>query len=81
MEDRTNNPPVGHTHHRMLPVWFFIGVLLLAYGIIILFVSVLRFSEPSPVVLSRLHAGIWGGILLIAIGGFYTVKFRPGRNR
>jgi hypothetical protein len=75
-----NKHPVGHQHHKMLPVWFFIGVLLLIYGVIILGVSIQRFSEPSTVVLSRLHAGLWGGILLIVLGSFYTLKFWPRRK-
>jgi hypothetical protein len=32
------------------------------------------------VVLFELHAGIWWGVLLLAIGAVYTVRFRPGRN-
>jgi cytochrome c biogenesis protein CcdA len=67
--------------HHMLPVWFFVGVLLTAYGIIILLTSILQFSHPSGVAFARYHAGIWGGILLLLIGGFYAIKFRPRRNR
>jgi hypothetical protein len=64
----------------MLPVWFFIGLLLLAYGVIILFTAAREWSHPPAVVLSRLHPGVWGGIILILIGGFYALRFRP-RNR
>ena len=76
-----NKHPVGHQHHKMLPVWFFVGVLLLVYGLIIFCVSIEDYSQPSSVVLSGLHAGVWGGILLVALGGFYTIKFWPRRNR
>jgi len=34
-------------------------------------------SHASSAVLSQYHPGIWGGILLLVIGGFYTLKFRP----
>lgn len=64
---------------HMLPVWFFIGVLLFAYGIIILITSLREWSHPPAVVLSNLHPGVWAGIVLLAIGGFYTVRFRPRR--
>lgn len=67
--------------HHMLPVWFFIGVLLTVYGIIILATSILHFSRPAAVEFARYHAGIWGGILLILIGGFYTFRFWPRGNR
>lgn len=64
----------------MLPVWFFIGVLLFVYGVIILATSLLDWGSPSAVVLSNLHPGVWGGIILLVIGGFYMVRFRPRRK-
>ena len=64
----------------MLPVWFFIGVLLTLYGAIILGTAISELSHPPAVVLAQYHAGIWGGILLIVIGGFYTLRFWP-KNR
>jgi hypothetical protein len=62
---------------HMLPVWFFIGVLLTIYGVIILITSIVDYSQPSTAVLSQYHPGIWGGIVLLLVGGFYTLKFRP----
>ena len=64
----------------MLPVWFFIGVLLFVYGVIILATSLLDWGSPPAVVLSNLHPGVWGGIILLVIGGFYMVRFRPRRK-
>lgn len=61
----------------MLPVWFFIGVLLTLYGVIILVTALSEMSHPPAVVLAKYHAGIWGGILLILLGGFYTLRFQP----
>lgn len=66
--------------HHMLPVWFFIGVLLTVYGVIILITSILQFSHPATVEFAQYHAGIWGGILLLVIGGCYTLKFWPRRS-
>ena len=70
--------------HRpgMLSIWFFIGLLLLAYGILILGAGIYDFMSPPqhPLILAELHAGIWWGVLLIVMGLLYTVKFRPGRN-
>lgn len=65
---------------QMLPVWFFIGLLLTAYGVIILITALSEWSHPPAVVLARYHPGIWGGVILLAIGGFYTIRFRPGRR-
>jgi hypothetical protein len=72
--------PVQHRHHRMLPVWFFVGVLLLVYGIIILVTSVADLHRSTHVVLAGYHAGVWGGVILILLGGTYTVKFWPSRR-
>lgn len=66
---------------HMLPVWFFVGLLLTIYGIIILFTGLTEFSHPPAVVLARYHPGVIGGILLLLIGGFYTIWFWPGRRR
>ena len=66
---------------QMLPVWFFIGLLLTAYGVIILITALSEWSHPPAVVLARYHPGIWGGVILLAIGGFYTIRFRPRRRR
>jgi FtsH-binding integral membrane protein len=66
--------------HHMLPVWFFIGLLLSVYGIIIFITSILAWSQPSAVILSQYHPGVWGGIVLMLIGGFYALHFRPGKK-
>jgi hypothetical protein len=66
---------------QMLPVWFFIGLLLTIYGVIILFTSLREWSHPSAAVLSQYHPGVWGGIVLLLIGGFYVFHFWPRQNR
>jgi hypothetical protein len=58
---------------------FFIGVLQLVYGAIILITSLQELVHPPVVVLGRYHAGIWAGLCLLAIGGFYTVRYWPRR--
>ena len=65
----------------MLPVWFFIGVLLAIYGVIILVMAVLDFNQTSQAVLAEYHPDLYGGVLLILLGGFYTFWFWPGRRK
>jgi FtsH-binding integral membrane protein len=67
---------------HMLSVWFFIGLLLTAYGIIILVTSLIDWSHPSAPAFAQYHPGVWGGIILLLIGGFYVFHFwpRPGRH-
>lgn len=70
--------------HRpgMLSIWFFIGVLLLAYGLLIFGAGVYELTSPPehPVVRADLHAGIWWGALLLVLGVVYTLRFRPGKS-
>jgi hypothetical protein len=61
----------------MLSIWFFIGVLLLAYGVLIFGAGIYGLSNPPNVVMADLHVGIWWGALLLVLGGIYTVRFRP----
>jgi 4-hydroxybenzoate polyprenyltransferase len=81
MSDKLQDIPIHREHHDMLPVWFFIGILLLAYGIIILYAGVSEYSHPRQVILARYHASVWAGSLLTILGAFYTLKFRPRRGR
>jgi hypothetical protein len=70
--------------HRpgMISIWFFIGALLLVYGVLILGAEIYEIATPPehPVVRADLHAGVWWGALLIVLGGVYVVRFRPGRS-
>ncbi len=68
--------------HRpgMISIWFFIGVLLLAYGILILGSGLYELGSPPPVVMANLHAAIWWGILLIVLGLIYSIRFYPGKR-
>ena len=68
--------------HRqgMVSIWFFIGALLLVYGVLITGAGIYELGHPNPqVVRGDLHAGIWWGGLLLALGLFYSIKFRPGK--
>ena len=63
--------------HHIIPVWFFVGLLLLAYGLLICFSGIMEFSNPGKVVLSELHAPVWWGGVLIMVGAAYTIVYRP----
>lgn len=63
--------------HHIIPVWFFVGVMLLAYGILILGSGLAGWSNPPHTVLAELHAPVWWGGLLTVIGAGYVLAFRP----
>jgi len=67
---------------NFISIWFFIGVLLTAYGILITASGLYELVSPPAhtVVLARLHAGIWWGCVLLAIGLFYTIRFFPRKR-
>ncbi len=70
--------------HRpgMISIWFFIGALLLIYGVLILGTGLYEWlaNRPPNVVHADLHAGIWWGALLVVLGAIYTIRFAPGKG-
>ena len=66
--------------HHIIPVWFFVGLLFLIYGALILASGLAAWSDPPGIVLSDLHAPVWWGALLMFVGGVYVAAFRPRRG-
>lgn len=69
-------------HKTDVSIWFFNGVLLSIYGAMIGGYGVYELvSGHTPaVVLANLHAPLWWGGALFALGIFYCVKFTPGKK-
>lgn len=70
-------------HGARIPIWFFIGLLLTLYGILIVVSGVTEWAGgfyPPGVELTRLHAPVWWGGLLTLLGLFYLIRFRPKRS-
>jgi len=62
----------------MYSIWYFIGLLILVYGILILGAGIVDLMSPpaQPLVLAQLHMSIWWGALMIVLGGVYARVFR-----
>jgi hypothetical protein len=62
----------------MYSIWYFIGLLILIYGFLIIGAGIvdLMSPPPQPLVLAQLHMGIWWGALMIILGGVYARVFR-----
>ena len=58
--------------HHMLPVWFFIGVILVIYGVLIFAEGLYELSHPAETVLASLHAPIWWGVIMVVVGAIYV---------
>jgi len=67
-----------------IPIWLFIGGILVIYGILILGAGLYSLAVPPPperrVALYHLHADVWWGILMTLVGLFYCIRFRPRRH-
>jgi hypothetical protein len=63
----------GHTS-----IWFFSGILLFIYGLIIMITGLYELVHPPAhePVLWQLHAPIWWGAMMTVGGLFYTIRFR-----
>lgn len=68
-------------HEKQISIWYFIGLLILVYGVLILGAGISDLISPpaQPLVLAQLHPSIWWGGVLTALGAIYVYYFRPGR--
>lgn len=66
-------------HRRNVSIWFFNGVLLTIYGLMIGGNGLYELASGNnpPVVLAHLHAPLWWGGGMLALGMLYCVKFFP----
>lgn len=65
-------------------IWFFIGLLLTLYGVLIVAAGTVEWvtgNYAATVQLTHLHASIWWGGVLLALGLFYLIRFRPVTGR
>jgi hypothetical protein len=70
--------------NKGISIWFFIGSLLLLYGVIIFIANVMETFAPSlqrTVVLGELHFGVWWGAILTIVGLIYFIGFRPWKKK
>jgi hypothetical protein len=65
----------------MISIWFFVGCLLIVYGVLILVAGIRNYSAISTpdVVMQNLHLQIWWGVGLLILGTVYTIRFFPRR--
>jgi hypothetical protein len=68
------------TKKTELSIWFFCGILMLIYGVVLILTGISEFHHPPPTVLATLHPTLWWGLLMAVFGGFYTGRFWPGHR-
>ncbi|HCF58367.1 MAG TPA: hypothetical protein DFS52_10290 [Myxococcales bacterium] len=52
-----------------MPIWFFVGLILLVYGLII--VGSGLFSAPRPTVLAETKPALWWGGIMSVVGAIF----------
>jgi hypothetical protein len=69
-------------HGSGISIWFFIGVLLTIYGVLICGYGIyeLATGQVANVALANLHAPVWWGGIMLALGAFYCIRFKPSRG-
>jgi divalent metal cation (Fe/Co/Zn/Cd) transporter len=62
----------------MKPIWYFVGLILLVMGGIILLTGIYQLINPPErtTVLSDIHPNIWWGAVMLLIGGILFWKTR-----
>ena len=68
---------------NMISIWFFIGVLVLIYGLLILGWGMVSGGHAAgrSIVLSELRTDLWMGGFMTIAGAFYTFHFAPWRKK
>jgi hypothetical protein len=66
---------------REIPIWFFVGLMLLFYGVVICGAGLYELGHPPDPVpqLNEIHPSIWWGGLMAICGAGYCFKFYPRR--
>jgi hypothetical protein len=69
----------GTGRGELLSIWFFVGIMTLAYGIVLFPYGAWEWfgGHEAPTVLNQLHPTFWWGLLLLLFGAFYTIRHRP----
>ena len=71
----------GTGRGESLSIWFFVGIMTLAYGIVLLPYGAWEWfahHESASVVFgNQFHPTFWWGLLMFLFGLFYTLRFRP----
>jgi hypothetical protein len=63
---------------QMKPIWYFVGLMLSAMGVIILISGIVNYSSTSTTktVLANLHPALWWGTIMIVAGLIFFLSNR-----
>jgi len=60
----------------MKPIWYFVGLILLITGLILVGAGIYSLIYPSDEqkILAHLHPNLWWGMLMVIVGFIYVIK-------
>ncbi len=66
------------SEHKMKPIWFFVGLILIVMGGIILLSGIYQIINPPEAkkVLAETHPAVWWGAIMVLFGGALYFKTR-----
>jgi len=66
------------SEHDMKPIWYFVGLILLIMGGLVILSGIYQYFNPPAVrtVLAETHPNLWWGTLMVIFGGILFVKTR-----
>ncbi len=58
---------------QMKPIWFFVGLMLLTIGIIVVLAGIDHIISPraQQTVLQELHPNLWWGGIMVVVGAVF----------
>jgi hypothetical protein len=71
-------PPFVGTRASPLPIWLFVGIMLVVYGLIVVGSSL--FASSRQTVLAELRPGLWWGSFMAVFGLMFVVFSFKGRS-
>ena len=70
------------SEHQMKPIWYFVGLILLVIGGLIVLSGIYQLAYPpaTTTVLAETHPNLWWGSLMVVFGGVVFLKTRKQTN-
>jgi divalent metal cation (Fe/Co/Zn/Cd) transporter len=66
------------SEHKMKPIWYFVGLILVIMGGLIIMSGAYQLVHPpsTPTVLAEIHPNLWWGTIMMIFGGVMYWKTR-----
>lgn len=73
-----------HDEKESLSIWFFVGLILAVYGVIVVIANVQTLISPpetTHVVFENLHSGLWWGGVILILGLVFLYLHWPNKKK